>query len=261
METELTIALTKHSSVRRVLAFPVFLFVLVCAGDSSGSVELDKVLSADYGRWGQMVESNQDLYEKELIKLNPYYEAAKRESITNRAQKIILSLLAMQKKHGFIAELGSWTGGGVLLMAPYLTHDKSYHAVDTFNADTMDDLYIKKQLRGRKHIDVFYENTAPLKNKIVVHRGRTNDIAATWPKGQPIDLLFIDADHSYEAVSADWKNWSPFVRKGGIIAFHDYYVKKQGGHQGVRRLIDESIANRVTKKLYYIEGLAWYVVE
>ena len=245
----------------RLWPFAAVLFVLASAHDSTGSVELDKVLRADLGRWGQMVESNQDLYEKELIKLNPYYKAGKRESITNRAQKIILSLLAMQRKNGVIVELGSWTGGGALLLAPFLTHDKSYHAVDTFNADTMDDLYIKKQLRGRKHMDVFYENTAPLKNKVVVHRGRTDDIAATWPKGQAIDFLFIDADHSYEAVSADWKNWSPFVRKGGVIVFHDYYVKKQGGHQGVRRFINESIVGRATTKLYYIEGLAWYVVK
>ena len=37
----------------------------------------------------------------------------------------------------------------------------------------------------------------------------------------PIDFLFIDADHSYEAVKADWNGWFPKVRKGGYIALHD----------------------------------------
>lgn len=36
-----------------------------------------------------------------------------------------------------------------------------------------------------------------------------------------IDFLFIDGDHSYEGVKADYEKYSPFVRKGGLIAFHD----------------------------------------
>jgi predicted O-methyltransferase YrrM len=38
---------------------------------------------------------------------------------------------------------------------------------------------------------------------------------------KPIDLLFIDADHSYDAVKRDWEDWFPKVRKGGIVALHD----------------------------------------
>ncbi|MGQ9691608.1 MAG: class I SAM-dependent methyltransferase [Thermoproteota archaeon] len=36
-----------------------------------------------------------------------------------------------------------------------------------------------------------------------------------------IDFLFIDGDHSYEGVKKDFEMYSPLVRKGGIIAFHD----------------------------------------
>jgi len=39
--------------------------------------------------------------------------------------------------------------------------------------------------------------------------------------GKQIDFLFIDADHSYEGVKKDFQLYSPFVRKFGIIAFHD----------------------------------------
>lgn len=39
--------------------------------------------------------------------------------------------------------------------------------------------------------------------------------------GSPIDLLFIDADHTYEGVKRDWEMYSPLVRPGGIVAFHD----------------------------------------
>lgn len=39
--------------------------------------------------------------------------------------------------------------------------------------------------------------------------------------GSKIDFLFIDGDHSYEAVKRDYENYSTMVRKGGIIAIHD----------------------------------------
>jgi predicted O-methyltransferase YrrM len=39
--------------------------------------------------------------------------------------------------------------------------------------------------------------------------------------GRPIDLLFIDGDHAYAGVRADFELYAPLVRPGGLIAFHD----------------------------------------
>jgi predicted O-methyltransferase YrrM len=36
-----------------------------------------------------------------------------------------------------------------------------------------------------------------------------------------IDLLFIDGDHSYKGVKSDWDMYSPLVKKGGHVVFHD----------------------------------------
>jgi predicted O-methyltransferase YrrM len=38
---------------------------------------------------------------------------------------------------------------------------------------------------------------------------------------EKLDFLFIDGDHSYEGVKADWEDYRGFVRPGGLIAFHD----------------------------------------
>lgn len=40
-------------------------------------------------------------------------------------------------------------------------------------------------------------------------------------KGRALDLLYLDGDHSYEGVKADFELYSPLVRPGGIIVFHD----------------------------------------
>ena len=38
---------------------------------------------------------------------------------------------------------------------------------------------------------------------------------------EPIEFLFIDGDHEYNAVKLDFDLWEPKVMNGGIIAFHD----------------------------------------
>lgn len=39
--------------------------------------------------------------------------------------------------------------------------------------------------------------------------------------GREVDLLYIDGAHGYENCKSDYYMYSVFVRKGGIIAFHD----------------------------------------
>jgi hypothetical protein len=40
-------------------------------------------------------------------------------------------------------------------------------------------------------------------------------------RGRLLDYLFIDADHTYSGVKSDFAMYSPLVRSGGIVAFHD----------------------------------------
>jgi predicted O-methyltransferase YrrM len=39
--------------------------------------------------------------------------------------------------------------------------------------------------------------------------------------GRKVDLLLIDGDHTYSGVKQDWKMYSPLVKKGGMVVFHD----------------------------------------
>jgi len=63
-----------------------------------------------------------------------------------------------------------------------------------------------------------------------------------------IDFLFIDADHSYESVKADYELWSPLVRNGGIIAIHDVTC---GSCPGVMKLWGE--LKKIYKESYEID--------
>src|SRR5581483_6669475 len=59
--------------------------------------------------------------------------------------------------------------------------------------------------------------------RVQVEAGYSYDVVRRW--SAEIDLLFIDADHSYEAVLRDVDDWSPFVRAGGWIALHDVWLE------------------------------------
>ena len=58
-----------------------------------------------------------------------------------------------------------------------------------------------------------------LRDFVEIVRANSEDAARDWSR--PIDLIFIDGDHSYEGVKRDWQLFSPFVRQFGGVIFHD----------------------------------------
>jgi cephalosporin hydroxylase len=65
-------------------------------------------------------------------------------------------------------------------------------------------------------------------------------------QGRAVDFVFIDGDHSYEGVKRDWELFSPLVRPGGLVAFHDVNEER---HPGVVRFWQELEATHDTTKL------------
>lgn len=72
----------------------------------------------------------------------------------------------------------------------------------------------------------YYMAFARKEQRMELLRGNSQDpaIFAQVKKalnGQAIDHLFIDGDHIYEGVKADYERYGPLVRPGGKIVFHD----------------------------------------
>lgn len=58
----------------------------------------------------------------------------------------------------------------------------------------------------------------------------------TWNKN-PIDLLFIDGDHTYYGIVKDLLSWIPNVKPGGRIMLHDYDETSPGVMRAVHDFI------------------------
>ena len=81
-------------------------------------------------------------------------------------------------------------------------------------------------------------------------------------KNKKLDLLFIDGDHTYKSVLADYLLYKDFVCEGGIIAFHD--TRNTINNSGVKKCLDKIITidkNIKLKNIFFSKtiGITYYI--
>lgn len=84
--------------------------------------------------------------------------------------------------------------------------------------------------------------TAPYRDRCHILRLPSSEAAAQIENAS-IDMVFIDAIHTYDAVRQDIATWLPKVRPGGILGGHDYAHER---FPGVQRAVDEAFPSGVT---------------
>ncbi len=131
-------------------------------------------------------------------------------------------------------EVGVWTGATTLLLAE---QGFQVFAVDHWCGSEGDPLHEKAQEVGRDTLYLtFCKNMGPHLFRNVFPIMCDSDLAAsTWPRNLPIDLLFLDAGHTYPEIRADIALWPPLVAPGGIVSGHDF-----GVFPGVTRAVEET---------------------
>jgi predicted O-methyltransferase YrrM len=130
----------------------------------------------------------------------------------------MLQYVLGDRKFKKIVEIGTGKGGTLYM---WLKIADPYATVVSLDLKIQDDAKrIEKFKRKHQHV-IFLE-----KDSQKLH---TRKIVQKLFGSQKIDLLFIDADHSYNGVKKDWQLYSPLVKKGGVIIFHDITYKNHVG--------------------------------
>ncbi len=109
-----------------------------------------------------------------------------------------------------VLEIGRFRGGSTVLIAAALERGV-LHSYDIDTRQGRDGAELDRQLRG------VLERYA-LSDRVRLH---VADSRSADPPLEPIDVLFVDGDHSEEGVRADFERWSPHLRQGGHLLFHD----------------------------------------
>ena len=155
-------------------------------------------------------------------------------------------LVNLSFKYSSIVEVGCWAGQTTLTLAK--AGVSRIYAVDHWKGSKGDHLRATVEELGEDMVfRTFCRNLKEyLFATVIPCRGPSLLWASVWPF--EVDMVFIDGDHSYEAVLADICAWSKHIRKGGILCGHDWIFG------GVQKAVIETYPER-----YRTEANVWIV--
>jgi predicted O-methyltransferase YrrM len=145
----------------------------------------------------------------------------------------LLYRLARDARTGSFAEIGRFKGGSTMVFAAALPEGVELWSYDLHVA-------LRPDMPGEQ-LDA--ELSAALARFGLDHKVHllVADSRTVEPPPDPLELLFIDGDHSYEGAKADFERWQSFLRPDGHVLFHD--AVDAGGYgnvyPGVARLVGE----------------------
>lgn len=131
---------------------------------------------------------------------------------------------------GVVVEIGSFLGRSANFLME--GNPKHLYCIDTWQNDTMTE-------GKRDTFAIFQKNMARWDGRYTAIRKDSRVAGREWV--EPIDLLWIDGDHSYEGCLADLENFFPHLKPGGWVGLHDYL-----NPCGVATAVDAYLTNRVS---------------
>ena len=149
-----------------------------------------------------------------------------------------------------IVEIGVFEGASALIFRRAMSPNGTLHLIDPYVVVSDSGLTARPWMAK---LNLIRSQNGTLQ----WYQDYSDNVATTW--AQPIDLLFIDGDHSYKGTRSDWDKWHGHVMEGGVVMFHDARMGKPNtgewdGWPGPTRVVDELF--RGDNKL-----LNWIIVE
>lgn len=119
-----------------------------------------------------------------------------------------------------LVEIGAAYGASTVLALNYAPTSAMIYSVDSFVPDSMTGFRVMAN-ECRRHVYRALQSSATASriSRWCLYVQPSYEVARAWNK--PIDFLYIDGDHHYEAVRRDFQDWAKYVRPDGVILLHD----------------------------------------
>jgi hypothetical protein len=134
--------------------------------------------------------------------------------------------------NGIFVECGAWLGKSSSYLCSIADNRFTIFIVDTWNGSASE---ISTHHALAKSVDIFELFSNNMKNHTFIPIRLPSHLACEKFEKNSCDVVFIDMEHTYEAVKNDINCWLPKVKIGGYIAGHDYDL----GWPGVVRAVNE----------------------
>jgi predicted O-methyltransferase YrrM len=144
----------------------------------------------------------------------------------------LLYRLSRDVRAGPIAEIGRFKGGSTVVFAVALPEGAELWSYDLHVALRPD---LSGEQLDRELDDALRRLGVRHKVHLLVGDSRTVE-----PPPEPLELLFVDGDHSYEGARADFRRWGELVQPGGHLLFHD--AVDTGGYGNVYPGVSRAVA-------------------
>lgn len=131
--------------------------------------------------------------------------------LQKRSEVLRLTELVRELRPAAVCEIGAAGGGTAFLFAHAAADEADIVSVD-----------LEFGRARREAVRLF----ARARQRLVCVQGDSHEVATVNAvqatlAGRPVDLLYIDGDHSFEGVAADFRLYTPLVRPGGLVVLHD----------------------------------------
>ncbi|MBU1067430.1 class I SAM-dependent methyltransferase [Patescibacteria group bacterium] len=165
------------------------------------------------------------------------------------ARHILADLMNETDKEFVFAEIGVYKGPMVKLLLAY-TNIKQYWAIDPWHK--LGPEHGRLERITQEEWDSIYLGIAKHmlnSNNLNVLRTTSENAVKIFPD-KFFDIVFIDDDHTYQAVKDNIIRWTPKMKHGGWLTGHDYGARRFQ----VTKAVDEAYGNNVR---IYKETMLW----
>ncbi len=136
---------------------------------------------------------------------------------------VYASLVEVLPDGAHVVEVGAWQGQSAAFMGVEIANSGKairFDAVDTWQGSDEPQHQNDPDVQHGRLYDVFLANTAPVRQYVRPIRSTSVDAAEQYGDAS-LDVVFLDGDHTTEAVLADLQAWWPKVKPGGWLLGHD----------------------------------------